>query len=366
MMITNGRLRWAGSAGAVTLAAALVAVPPPVVAADADDDPLGNVAEEVEIMRLVLARAINRQFRASAAAALPGSPDRTTFEAANAEEADEAFRTAIAAYNLTLARRQFTSHTRGFYAEDVGAIFSTEVQAPVRPVRDPREPEVEEPDEWDAAADEVRSGGTGGLLGNADSPWRTLTTKRAESVAWEIDPSCVEYAVDCVLEVLGKHGLRIASLPDDESIVVALRLNPDVTSGVPYLAQGRGARAGGDGPTTRGGGGARGGGGGGGAFGLSGGGGGSGGGGSGGRGGGGSGGAGGIGGGGGFGGGGGLGLGGGGGGGGGGGFSAFTRAGVYSAPPRHVSIVIDKSDLMRLRERMSVRNLRDAATVTVY
>ena len=62
--------------------------------------------------------------------------------------------------------------------------------------------------------------------------WDAVTTAQVadtdDPVLWAIEPEFVEAAISSVLTMLGKHGLKIEALPEDEGIVVGLRLEADV------------------------------------------------------------------------------------------------------------------------------------------
>jgi len=128
-------------------------------------------------------------------------------------------------------RTQFTSHTRGFYAEGIGIIFDTEVQAAVVHVEAEDAPEPAEPDEWDAAEAAVRTGSSTysraeTLYGAITSGGRSAGGTPDSGVAM-IDPEFVDAAIEAVIQVLGKHGQKLDALPDHESVIVGLRVTPD-------------------------------------------------------------------------------------------------------------------------------------------
>ncbi len=216
---------------ALGLAALAFAAPAPQ---QADDEPVQMIelAQQIDIMRLVLAKSINRGFAELIAQRRPPEDRAAAQEAAVLAQRAGDYVAALGAFaRVGHQKTQFTSHTRGFYAEGIGVVFSSEVQTPVSEVEgEAATKAAREPDEWSAAADEVR-GGAGGS-GRASRYWDAVTTAQSadsdDLVLWAIDPEFVEAAIGSVLTMLGKHGLKIEALPGDESIVVGLRLEPDV------------------------------------------------------------------------------------------------------------------------------------------
>ncbi len=214
---------------ALGLAALAFAAPAPQ---QADDEPvqMTALAQQIDIMRLVLARSINRGFTELIAQRRPPEDRAAAQEAAVLAQRAGDYAAALGAFaRAGHQKTQFTSHTRGFYAEGIGVVFSSEVQTPVSEVEgEAAAKAAREPDEWSAAADEVR-GGAGGS-GRASRYWDAVTTTESadsdDLVLWAIDPEFVEAAIGSVLTMLGKHGLKIEALPGDERIVVGLKLEP--------------------------------------------------------------------------------------------------------------------------------------------
>ncbi len=201
-------------------------------APQAVDEPvqMTELAQQIDIMRLVLAKSINRGFTELIAQRRPPEDRAAAQEAAVLAQRAGDYVAALGAFaRAGHQKTQFTSHTRGFYAEGIGVVFSSEVQTPVSEVEgEAAAKAAREPDEWSAAADEVR-GGAGGS-GRASRYWDAVTTAQSadsdDLVLWAIDPEFVEAAIGSVLTMLGKHGLKIEALPGDESIVVGLKLEP--------------------------------------------------------------------------------------------------------------------------------------------
>ena len=215
---------------ALCLVALVTAAP---AAPQAVDEPvqMTALAQQIDIMRLVLAKSINRGFTELIAQRRP--PE----DPVEAQET-EVLAQRIGDYTAALRvlgraghqKARFTSHTRGFYAEGIGVVFSSEVQTPVSEVEgEAAAKAAREPDEWTEATDEVR-GRAGGVYGRA-TVYGVITgriTDTEDLVLWVIDPEFVEAAISSVLTMLAKHGLKIEALPGDEGIVVGLRLEPDV------------------------------------------------------------------------------------------------------------------------------------------
>lgn len=215
---------------ALCLVALVTAAP---AAPQAVDEPvqMTALAQQIDIMRLVLAKSINRGFTELIAQRRPPEDPVAAQEA-------EVLAQRIGDYTAALRilgraghqKARFTSHTRGFYAEGIGVVFSSEVQTPVSEVEgEAVAREAREPDEWSEATDEVR--GRAGVVFEQATVYGVTTgriTDTEDLVLWAIDPEFVEAAISSVLTMLAKHGLKIEALPGDEGIVVGLRLEPDV------------------------------------------------------------------------------------------------------------------------------------------
>ena len=216
-----------------TLCLSALGLAAPVFAApQARDEPvqMTALAQQIEIMRLVLAKSINRGFTELIAQRRPPEDRAAAQEAAVL--AGEYVAVLRVLGRAGHQKSRFTSHTRGFYAEGIGVVFSSEVQTPVSEVEgEAAAKAAREPDEWSEATDEVR-GRAGGAIGLVTIYRDAVTTGQItdtdEPVLWAIDPEFVEAAISSVLTMLAKHGLKIEALPGDEGIVVGLRLEPDV------------------------------------------------------------------------------------------------------------------------------------------
>ena len=126
---------------------------------DRDPSDLSAMADQIEIMRVVLADSISAPLAdlyngevAEAGERLDRVGDRN-LEAAGLTS----LRDVVAAYGISDGT-QFTSHTRGYYARGVGIMFSTEVCVPVRFVEQEAVIDETEPDEeWREAQQKVRA-----------------------------------------------------------------------------------------------------------------------------------------------------------------------------------------------------------------
>jgi len=215
---------------ALCLVALVTAAP---AAPQAVDEPvqMTALAQQIDIMRLVLAKSINRGFTELIAQRRPPEDRAAAQEAAVLAQRIGDYTTALRILGRAGHQKaRFTSHTRGFYAEGIGVVFSSEVQTPVSELEgEAAAKEAREPDEWSEATDEVR-GRAGVVFGQATVYGVTTgrITDTEDLVLWAIDPEFVEAAISSVLTMLAKHGLKIEALPGDEGIVVGLRLEPDV------------------------------------------------------------------------------------------------------------------------------------------
>ncbi len=111
-----------------------------------------------------------------------------------------------------------TSYTRSFYAPGVGGWIDTSVTIPIR-YRSVKaksaDDKGERDDAWNRAKQEVQ--------GEKDSEGAKARRKTTE-LRSELDKESIEKATDAVVTVLAKYGARVRNLGDDESIVIALKL----------------------------------------------------------------------------------------------------------------------------------------------
>lgn len=215
---------------------------------------LSRMADHIEIMRILVAKSINEgAFSARYAEAAKTAREQMKKELAaqleNKEAAPEADARLLRYYNTVAGNTYsysfgdgtptFTSHTRGFYATGVGVLFTTEVSVPGRlierePTKEPVEPQTKPDDAWQQAAREVQG---------RDNPLFLETRNRAASKSdrvWEIDSAYVDDAINGVIASVSKYGLRIADLPDGESIIVAIRFEGEQAGyGMNYSLPGR-------------------------------------------------------------------------------------------------------------------------------
>jgi len=210
------------------------------IGGEGGEAPLAAVAEQVEIMRVVLTKELNRAVLGDRAH-LASREYRLTnrdrgFWDSDGDEDDPS--TIDYQLVLDLARGQVTSNTRGFYAPGIGAWFDTEIAVPLTSVRaaSPKD------DLWEESAREVRSGDES--LSTTAAYHRLTVEERRGSVEvvrvrTRLDPAPIDRAIDGALEMLASYGHRLSELPRGEDIVVAMRFVPDSqrTPTVPILSQ---------------------------------------------------------------------------------------------------------------------------------
>lgn len=254
---------WIRMAAVLALGAGLciTSTAQPMQAAEGDDgvgQRLSRMAEQIEIMRVVLTNAINdgafgEQYRKDVEQAQKAARKKLAEELARADDSDAEAPEApappkaptsgtvtfggdgVSTYYNTVALSDhyfmssrhdtFTSYTRGFYSSGTGVLFTTEISAPVRQVKATDEPEqsaTAAEDEWDRARAEALGSGArpGGLI------WE-VGRARDDATQWAIDEQYVELAVQGVIEAIAKHGLRLEGVADDESIIMAMRFSAD-------------------------------------------------------------------------------------------------------------------------------------------
>ncbi len=240
----NRSLKWMQRVTLVTLAAGVlctaVIARPMQNAEESGASKLSQLADQINIMRVLITKSINEgpfaeRYNEAATAAASARAKKALDAQAESEQAmntDDA-QLAIArlqglVYSSTQGRTSFTSHTRGFYADGVGVLFSTEVRVPVRQIQvEPQEDESgsDEVNEWDEAAAEAR--GTNRIRGLVSG---TRSHDDAPKTSWVIDQSYVDDAIAGVTEKIARFGSNVSALPNTESFIVALRCEPDGSS----------------------------------------------------------------------------------------------------------------------------------------
>ncbi|MHC4949115.1 MAG: hypothetical protein ACYTG1_12805 [Planctomycetota bacterium] len=218
--ITTWMVAAIATASTALASMALVSMAP----APTDPPDHATLARQVEVMRLVLANSINREYAALVSERRPETDAGETRPLDGPLATDPTSLAIRELLDTGAASAQFTSHTRGFYADGLGVIFTTEVDTPVVGTTGHETPDAAAPDEWDeaVAALEDESGDLARSLVTLGLP----AGETGERVCWRIDPEFVETAIDSVLTMLGKHGHRLEALPADEYLVVGLRLTP--------------------------------------------------------------------------------------------------------------------------------------------
>jgi hypothetical protein len=219
------------------LAAIPLALGAPTTAVAQEGGPaadLETMPEQVEIMRLVLVRSINNRLADLLETRIPeGDSDEQSAAKSTRENlvsgSYESFVAVGRGSNGPWKRpSRFTSHTRGFYAAGIGMIFDTEVQSAVVHVSAEEAPDPKETNEWDAAEAEVRTGSssrTATLYGAVTSSNRRVQSSDGGMAM--IDPEFVDTAIEAIIHVLGKHGQKLKALPNNEDVIVGLRMTPD-------------------------------------------------------------------------------------------------------------------------------------------
>jgi hypothetical protein len=240
---------------ALSVASAVVLLWPPAIAAAQNarnsEIAVADTVEDIEIMRLVLVRVLKESVSEHMAAMAPvtevepAEPLAVTstgrvgtaggagggggvgggagggglaVAGSNTRAAErllDNYTRSAGAYTTGVGRsrgRQVTSNTRGFYAEGLGAIFSTEVAVPVRAVN-VDEDEPDRADLWREAQREHEGRGSG---------YSSFTVPAGDESHVAIDEEAMDAAIDAVIEAIGEYGVNIAGLSPDESIVVAM------------------------------------------------------------------------------------------------------------------------------------------------
>lgn len=180
-----------------------------------------RIAEQVEIMRVVLTKELNRGGRPLAEMVRRKGEAGVT---ASPSGLGELFTTDVALSNemgLLMGRSmagQRTSHTRGFYAPGIGAWFSTELKVPFERVE---KIEADE-DLWEQARKQVHSGESEEKVSKFAGR-RTVYQLRLQQAA-------IDAAVETVLSTLKRYGQKLEDLPAHESIVVALQFVPGASA----------------------------------------------------------------------------------------------------------------------------------------
>jgi len=186
------------------------------------DSTTEQAAEDVEIMRRLLVRAID--------ATAPGKEEPGKVGFLTGGLTGTAPITGPLTGPLTSFYRFSSSsvvtHSRGFHAPGTGAIFAIDAQVPlvaVEPYAADEEEEERADDDWDRVRREVRTGKTETEGSVFKVQFRGAPTK------WQLDPDAIEDIERAVLETLARHGGRIAGLDEAEDITVALYLHQGAT-----------------------------------------------------------------------------------------------------------------------------------------
>ena len=244
----NRTLKIMRAAALVAMFAAVVAgsaLANPMQAKEGDAAPgqknLSRLADHIEILRILVTKSINEgpfSERYSEAMKKANEEAKKQLAAQLADEKAAAgadsrlwrLYSELGGAGSSFAWRDgsptFTSHTRGFYAEGVGVLFTTEVSTPgrlveIQPAKAEEQAPTTEDDEWLAAAQEAQ--------GRSNQLVQELMLRKNErsAKAWEIDSAYVEDAINGVIDAVARHGGRLTDLPAGENIIVAMRFEGD-------------------------------------------------------------------------------------------------------------------------------------------
>ncbi len=192
-----------------------------------DNEGLGGIAEDIEIMQRLLGKALSSHYGGKAGLArntalgmayqAGQSLDRANLKITNDPVSDErvAALYAIGAYqNAGLAMRSGRFDVTGYYVAGVGAMFTFKLPVSFREAEASPEGEEAEDDPWTQTEGEVRGTRHAGL--------RISGARLRKNMV--LDESALNESIDVLLEAVGKFGLRIEGLSASDSIVLAARL----------------------------------------------------------------------------------------------------------------------------------------------
>ena len=164
-----------------------------------------ETAEDVEIMRRVLVKAINER---------PGASIRVA-----PESLPTVFGVYSAQADLLTTSGTGVTHSRAFHVPGAGAVFTLDVDVPVRQVL--RTPETDEAEDSDSAWDEARDE----LHGRARTPEGWFDAVQLPKLAeLEIDAEHVDEIQDTILDTLTRFASRIRGLGSSEHLTVVVHL----------------------------------------------------------------------------------------------------------------------------------------------
>lgn len=206
---------------------------PPVVNAQsqqATEPDLSLMNEQIQIMRLVVANALNEALRdlyreeiAVSKTEQQGSTGVTTQLEPRTEDGQALIATLnqlSSSYSLGFGTQQFTSNTRGFYLPGYGVVINTEVAIPMQECDSGAKPGSRR-SAWEVAKRELHGEQAPEL--NSD-----------DVTMWVLNSTFIDRATDVVLECVADYGLNIDQLSEGETIAVALKFVASTSSGLAY------------------------------------------------------------------------------------------------------------------------------------
>jgi hypothetical protein len=173
---------------------------------------LGVLAEQIEIMRRVLVRALLEKSVDYATNRYGSAVDfvaRGKKLGAAYEDLSTTFNTARGLYSNALV------HARGYYLPGQGVVYTVDLYIPVKQVS---EPPAEVKDAWEEARKEVERGKNAKVVN-----YLMQSRGRTRKI---LDPDAIEKGEDVLLGTLGKHASKMSKLPDGETITLAIYLKP--------------------------------------------------------------------------------------------------------------------------------------------
>ncbi len=188
-------------------------------------DEFESVTEDIEIMKRVLAKALDEHF-----AALSGT-DRKSEQPDNAESpaesgspvdriADVLHRAYRAGNRGLWANSYYTRalNIEGYYAPGVGVIFTLNLPVGIKYADLPEAKPDPARDEWDEIEDVVR---------NPKSVSDLLVRANTRTKRPIVDRDDLDRSIEVLLNTIGRYGSRIERLQEKaEPIIIAARVNP--------------------------------------------------------------------------------------------------------------------------------------------
>lgn len=186
-------------------------------------------ASSIDIMRRVIIKTINRDMNEHFAVETDSETTGTVITSGTAPvapKAESSFGYVTTLYG-GLSINSYAGDSRGHYIPGHGAVFSLEVAVPLIEKKQEESEDIVEPEEdddlWTEATTEAE--------GRTSAFSRAVVTgsflfNQGKAIEWRINPEGVDLAIDAVCAAVAKHGRKIESLQDDESIIVVLDIKP--------------------------------------------------------------------------------------------------------------------------------------------